>query len=93
LSRFIIYGSYVTAKYAPNDVDVLLLMTDDFRSVNCDAEKQVLFDHLRTHDELGASIFWTRPASIILETENEFIAYWQIKRDNTQHGIVEVIER
>lgn len=92
LLRFVIYGSFVTAKPAPNDVDVLLVMTDDFRAVDCTTTAQALFDHLRTHDELGASIFWTRPSGVLLETLEEFIAYWQIKRDHTHHGIVEVVE-
>jgi hypothetical protein len=30
LERFIIFGSYVTAKPAPNDVDIVLIMKDDF---------------------------------------------------------------
>lgn len=92
LARFVIYGSYVTAKPAPNDVDVILVMQDDFRTAECSAAAQALFDHRRTHDELGASIFWTRPSGVLLETLDEFIAYWQIKRDHTWHGIVEVIE-
>jgi hypothetical protein len=31
LERFIIFGSYVTAKPDPNDVDIILVMRDDFR--------------------------------------------------------------
>jgi predicted nucleotidyltransferase len=31
LERFIIFGSYVTAKANPNDVDVLLVMSPQFR--------------------------------------------------------------
>src|SRR5206468_9439117 len=30
LERFIIFGSYVTAKPDPNDVDIILVMRDDF---------------------------------------------------------------
>ena len=30
LLRCVIFGSYVTAKPAPNDVDILFVMTDDF---------------------------------------------------------------
>jgi hypothetical protein len=32
LLRFVIFGSYVTDKLEPNDIDILLVMTDDF---NC----------------------------------------------------------
>ncbi|MDQ3745376.1 MAG: hypothetical protein M3444_13415 [Acidobacteriota bacterium] len=30
LERFIIFGSFVTAKSDPNDVDIILVMRDDF---------------------------------------------------------------
>jgi len=91
LERFVIYGSYVTAKPAPNDVDVILVMRDDFLLPECDEETAVLFHYLRTHDELGASVFWTMPSGVLLETLDEFIAGWQIKRDHSRRGIVEVI--
>ena len=32
LARFIVFGSFVTAKPAPNDVDIFLLMEDRFGS-------------------------------------------------------------
>jgi len=28
---------------------------------------------------------------MLLETVDEFIAYWQIKRDLSRHGIVEIV--
>jgi hypothetical protein len=31
IQRFIIFGSYVTAKPDPNDVDIILVMRDDFQ--------------------------------------------------------------
>src|SRR3954469_20981550 len=31
LGRFIVFGSYITAKAAPNDVDVVLVMDDRFQ--------------------------------------------------------------
>lgn len=91
LERFVIYGSYVTAKLAPNDVDILLVMRDDFLLPECDEESAVVFYHLRTHNELGASVFWTTPSGVIGETLEEFVAGWQTKRDHTRRGIVEVI--
>jgi len=35
-------------------------------------------------------VFWTSPSGILLETVDQFIAYWQITRDHSRHGIVEV---
>lgn len=90
LDRLIVFGSYVTDKTEPNDVDVILVMRDDFALASCSADQLALFDHDRASRELGASIFWVRPSMLILETLDHFIASWQVKRDGTKRGIVEV---
>ena len=91
LERFVIFGSYVTAKPNPNDVDIILIMRDDFRERECDEETAPVFHHLRAQAELGASVFWTAPCGVLLETVDQFIEHWQVKRDHSRHGIVEVI--
>jgi uncharacterized protein DUF6932 len=90
LQRFIIFGSYVTAKLAPNDVDVILVMCDDFDVDSCDPESKALFDHQIAPVRFGASVFWTRPCSVFGESLESFLASWQIKRDKSRRGIVEV---
>jgi hypothetical protein len=90
LLRFVIFGSYVTVKPAPNDIDIILVMRDDFEVAECDAQTQPLFDHLRAQQIFGASVFSVRPSTVLLATIDEFISYWQIKRDQTQRGIIEV---
>ncbi len=91
VQRFVLFGSYITAKDAPNDVDVILVMRDDFNVTACEGEAKLLFDDEQADVALGASIFYTRPSLLILETVEEFLAYWQIKRDQTRRGIVEII--
>ncbi len=91
LERFVIFGSYVTAKPEPNDVDIILVMRDDFTQRDYDATVFPMFDHLRAQQELGASLFAVRPAFIFGESVDEFVAHWQVKRDLSRHGIVEVI--
>jgi hypothetical protein len=91
LSRFIIYGSYITTKFAPNDVDVILIMQDDFLLPECDETIAVIFHHMRTHDELGASVFWTTCSGVVGQTLEEFVAGWQTTRDHNKRGIVEII--
>jgi len=91
LQRFIIFGSYVTAKHDPNDVDVVLVMNDAFRLQDCPIESQGLFDHALAQARYGASIFWIRPGMLIEESVEDFIAYWQIKPDGSKRGIVEVV--
>jgi predicted nucleotidyltransferase len=90
LTRLVIFGSYVTTKPHPNDIDVILVMADDFRLHAFDAEMRLLFDHPEAEKEFGASIFWIRPSLLILETLESFIAHGQITRDGLRRGIVEV---
>jgi len=90
LDRLILFGSYITAKPDPNDVDILLVMRDAFDVQVCDEESPKLFDHLRAEETFGASVFWIRPALLVLETLEEFIAHWQITRDQTRRGLIEV---
>ena len=88
--RFIVFGSFVTVKPAPGDVDVFLLMEDAFDVDQVYGEVSVIFNHQEAQNVLGASVFWIRKIAAI-GGEQEAIEYWQIKRDNTQRGIVEVI--
>lgn len=88
--RFTVFGSFVTAKPDPADVDIFILMEDSFDSNQVHGETAIVFDHQAAQNVLGASVFWIRrPAAIGGETEA--LQHWQIKRDNTQRGIIEVI--
>jgi len=91
LERFIIFGSYITDKPRPNDVDVILVMDDAFHLEECPSESRGLFDHAVAQARFGASLFWIRPGLLIGESMQDFVAHWQIKRDGSQRGIVEVI--
>ena len=47
LDRVIVFGSYVSDTLEPNDVDVLLVMRDEFRLDLCPQDSLALFDHNR----------------------------------------------
>ncbi len=91
LSQFIVFGSYVTAKPLPNDVDVILVMTESFQLAHCPPEASGLFNHALAQARYGASIFWVRPGLLMGQALAEFIAHWQLKRDKTRRGIVEIV--
>jgi PAS domain-containing protein len=91
LQRAVVYGSYVTAKPEPRDVDIVIVLRDDFRVELCSHEQLAIFDHERGEMEIGASVFWIRPALIVLQSVDEFLEGWQIKRGGGRRGIVEVI--
>jgi hypothetical protein len=90
LARFIVFGSFVTTKSEPNDVDIFLLMEDSFDVTNVSSEARLVFDHAAAQNSLGASVFWLRRAAA-LGGEEATISHWQIKRDGKRRGIVEVV--
>lgn len=90
LQQLLIFGSYITTKPEPNDIDIILIFTDNFDMRTCSEEVKKLLNHQQTENEFGASIFWIRPSLLLLETLEEFIEGWQVKRDGTRRGIIEV---
>lgn len=90
IDRLIVFGSYVSDAGEPHDVDVVLVMRNEFRPEECAAEASLLFDHNRANDELGASVFWIRPDMLLGEHLEDFIAFWQTTRDGRRRGIVEI---
>ena len=90
VAKFIVFGSFVTAKPGPADVDIFMLMEDLFDCSQARGETAILFDHQTAQNVLGASVFWLRRLAA-LAGEPEALQHWQIKRDNTRRGIVEVI--
>jgi hypothetical protein len=89
LERLILYGSYVTVKAEPNDVDIFLVMAGDFDIDEHTGETRDLFSHIIAQRRFGASIFWVNRQTSFANVE-DLIAGWQTKRDLTRRGIVEV---
>jgi len=88
--RFVVFGSFVTAKLDPGDVDIFMLMEDSFDSSGVRGGRAVIFDHLAVQNMEGASVFWIQRQAAI-GGEQKAVEYWQIKRDKSRRGIVEVI--
>jgi predicted nucleotidyltransferase len=91
LARIVVFGSFVTAKPAPNDVDIFMVMEDAFDSNQVTGEAATLFDHTAAQHGEGASVFWIRRMAA-MGGEQAALEYWQIKRDHTKRGIVEVVD-
>jgi len=90
VARFVVFGSFVTDKRDPNDLDVLLIMDDAFNASDLKGEAELLFDHLAAQTHFGASVFWVRRLAA-LKGEQAMIEYWQVKRGGDRRGIVEII--
>jgi len=65
LQRFVLFGSYITDKPEPRDVDVTVVMDGHSQLDDCPAESSGLFDHALAQARYGASIFWTRPNTLL----------------------------
>jgi hypothetical protein len=90
LARFVVFGSFITAKPEPNDVDVFMLMIDAFDADALTGDARLLFDHAGAQTRFGASVFWLRRLAA-LGGEEQAIADWQVKRDGNRRGIVEIV--
>jgi len=88
--RFLVFGSFVTGKVAPNDVDVFLLMKDTFELNTVSGEARFIWDHAGAEARFGASVFWMRRLSAF-PNETEAAAHWQVRRDGGRRGIVEIV--
>ena len=88
---FIVFGSFVTAKLDPNDIDVFLVMSDDFDVGRLSLPQKLVFEHAAAQAKFGASVFWVRRAAAHPSVE-ELISGWGITRDGTVRGIVTIVE-
>ncbi|HZZ82587.1 MAG TPA: hypothetical protein VFE62_29075 [Gemmataceae bacterium] len=91
LARFVIFGSFVTAKAEPRDVDIVLVMEDTFDLASVTGEAVLVFHHMEADAHFGASVFWTKRSGA-LGGEQAMIEYWQGRREGGQRGIIEVVE-
>lgn len=66
-------------------------MDDNFDMSKLTGETRVLFDHAAAQAHFGASVFWLRRLAA-LGGEEQAITGWQIKRDGTFRGIIEIVE-
>jgi len=84
------FGSFVTDKAEPNDVDMFVLMENDFEFDQLVGEARLLFDHGTAQAHFGCSLFWIRRLAAF-DGEQATIEHWQIKRNGGLRGIVEMI--
>jgi len=90
LARVFLWGSFVTRKEVPNDLDVLLVMSTEFAVEAVPALAQVVFDHVQARLRFQADVFWTK-ASIEPQVLHLWLDTYQTGKDFTRRGIVEVV--
>ena len=81
-----IFGSFVTAKVAPADLDLFVIMTADFVSERVEGRARLVFDRPRAALVWGICLYW-----MTAQTDwTPFLAAWQLRRDGGTRGIVEI---
>ena len=90
LARFVVFGSFVTDKLEPQDVDVFLVMADTFDASHLRGDARLLFDHDAAQAHFGASVFWVRHLAA-WQNDQAAVEFWQVKRGGGRRGIVEII--
>jgi len=92
LQRIFIWGSFVTDKPFPRDLDLFLLMQEGFdrEFTALSPPQQSIFDHERARLLFEADVFWATEAvgAAVLAS---WLSVYQLSRDMEQCGIVEVI--
>jgi hypothetical protein len=89
LRRVFVWGSFVTAKPAPRDLDILPIMSEDFEADRMSAPAQAVFDSTRAKLLFEADVFWAR-GSIGHELLDLWLDTYQTSRSFRKRDIVEL---
>jgi hypothetical protein len=89
LERVFLWGSFVTAKPSPGDLDVLLIMDETFEVDQAPPEAHAVFDSGRAKLLFEADVFWAR-VSIGDDVLRVWLDTYQISRECRKRGIVEL---
>jgi hypothetical protein len=89
LDRIFVWGSFVSAKESPNDLDILLLMKETFQLERICEDSKVIFDHVAARIRFHIDIFWSK-STIGEKTLHLWLDTYQIAKDFKRRGIVEV---
>ena len=89
LERVMVWGSFVSAKESPNDVDLLLVMKPEFRLEAAPEACKVVLDYATARISFNADVFWTK-SSIGEAALRMWLDTYQTTRDFKRRGIVEL---
>jgi hypothetical protein len=90
LRRIFIWGSFVTAKGHPKDLDILLIMAEDFEVDHLPCPARAIFDSAQARLLFESDVFWAR-ASIGEDLLELWLDTYQTSRAFQRRGIVELV--
>jgi len=89
LRRIFVWGSFVTAKAVPRDLDILLIMDEDFEVERIPVLAQVVFNSVQAKLLFESDVFWAR-SSIGEDVLRLWLETYQNSRSFRKRGIVEL---
>jgi hypothetical protein len=89
LRRIFVWGSFITAKPSPKDLDILLIMDENFEVDRIALSAQAVFDSIRAKLLFESDVFWAR-ASIGDEVLEMWLKTYQLSKKFRKRGIVEL---
>ena len=89
LRRIFVWGSFVTAKAVPRDLDILLIMDEDFEVERIAVPAQVVFNSVQAKLLFESDVFWAR-SSIGEDVLRLWLETYQNSRSFRKRGIVEL---
>lgn len=78
VARIIVFGSFLSEKAAPNDVDVFLVMEDTFKLDGVSGEARLVFNQPAAQAHFGASVFRVRRLACF-PSESELVSGWAVR--------------
>jgi hypothetical protein len=87
VKRFLVGGSFVTAKAEPNDFDCILVMDPTIVERELLPMEYNLTSHAMTRRRFGGDVFSLREGTQVLD---EYLEFFQLTRSEERVGIVEI---
>lgn len=89
LKRWFVWGSFVSSKESPNDIDLLVLFDSTFQLENVPDDCNILFDYVGARVRFQADLFWSK-SSIGDAIVRLWLDTYQTTREFKRRGIVEI---
>lgn len=89
VKQIFLFGSFVTGKESPNDIDLLVVMKPEFSTANLDGADLELFQHDTCRILFHADLFWVTE-TVGAEPLEELLDVFSRDREGRSQPIIEV---
>ena len=75
VKQIFLFGSFVTGKASPNDIDLLVVMSGTFSTVNLRVQDLDIFQHDLCRIKFHADLFWVTEVSERIESKTCWMSF------------------